>query len=66
METCMGLRYYFYMYIECVFMEKETGDLVFIYFKVIILYYNCILNINRIYNRLVDNIIFLVLKVISN
>lgn len=66
METCMGFRYYLYMYIECVFMEKEIGDLVFIYFKVIILYYICILIINRIYNRLVDNIIFLVFKVIWN
>lgn len=33
METCMGLRYHPHMYIECVPMEKETGDLAPIYFK---------------------------------
>lgn len=66
METCMGLRYHPHMYIECVPMEKETGDLAPIYFKVTILYHTCILNINRIYNRSADNIISPVLKVISN
>lgn len=38
METCMGLRYHPHMYIECVPMEKETGDLAPIYFKVIIFF----------------------------
>lgn len=66
METCMGLRYHPHMYIECIPMEKETGDLAPIYFKVTILYHNCILNINRIYNRSADSIISPVLKVISN
>ncbi|XP_061174042.1 CWF19-like protein 2 [Saccostrea echinata] len=33
METCMGLRYHPHMLIECIPMEKETGDLAPIYFK---------------------------------
>lgn len=35
METSMGLRYHPHMYIECIPVEKETGDLAPIYFKVI-------------------------------
>lgn len=31
----MGLRYHPHMYIECIPVEKETGDLAPIYFKVI-------------------------------
>ncbi|XP_048735526.2 CWF19-like protein 2 [Ostrea edulis] len=33
METSMGLRYHPHMYIECIPVEKETGDLAPIYFK---------------------------------
>lgn len=47
METCMGLRYHPHMYIECVPMEKETGDLAPIYFKVIVLHTPFFLGLHR-------------------
>ncbi|KAK3098520.1 hypothetical protein FSP39_020282 [Pinctada imbricata] len=33
METCMGLKHFPHMYLECIPMPKETGDLAPIYFK---------------------------------